>query len=338
MTLPSQIDKYRLIKRLGGESFSEVYLSHDQALASNTAIKLIKIDNPSDIPSLIQEAQILYECRHKHVVEIREANAFHVGADYYLVFGLEYLPEGSIEGEMKTRWMSVKESCIRVSHVLSGLQYAHSKNYLHRDIKPGNILIDGNSSKLSDFGLASMKSLYTACTMSYHPHCPPEYFLMQTPTVLFDIFAIGVTLFRIANNYSNWRAQIAILANLEDILKKGALIQKIGYQKFIPRKLKRIINRACRTDPSKRYQDAMSFKNDLDSLRFYIDWVRLSVGNWQGTQDSDSYELKIIPVRNQFNVEFKKNMRCVKSRCSDHSTFDSANEKVETIISETIFL
>jgi serine/threonine-protein kinase len=336
MNIPAQIDKYTLIKRLGGGSFGEVYLAHDQAIAANTAIKLVKIDNPSNISSLLQEAQILYQCKHKHVVEIREANVFPVGSDHFLILGLEYLPEGSIESEMKIRWISIKEAATRISHVLSGLQYAHSQNYLHRDIKPGNILVDGSSSKLSDFGLASIISACSASMLSYTYHTPPEHFTGESPNISFDIYAMGLTLFRIMNNYSNWRTQITAFTDLDMLLRKGSLINKIGYQRFIPQKVKRIINKACNFDHTKRYEDALSFKSDLDALRAQIDWFMHSVGNWRGTCTSSTYELNVIPLRKRFAVVFCKNGRRMKEYCSEHLTFKDANEKAEMVISETV--
>lgn len=332
--LPPQISKYQLIKKLGGGQFGEVHLAHDQALGCNTAIKLIKVDDVSKIPDLIREAQIMYSCKHKHVVEIREADVLLIGADHYLIFGLEYLPEGSIEGEMNRRWISQREACIRTSHVLAGLQYAHSQGFLHRDIKPGNILINGDSTKLSDFGLAATTSFCVPGMMSYHPHNPPEYYASLPPNHSFDIYAIGITLFRIANNYANWKDRLALIANPGPVLQKGRLIPVIGYENFLSPRLKRIINKACNSEPSKRYQDATSMKDDIDSIRFGIEWIRHSVGKWAGTLGQDSFTAEIIANKNKFTLEYKKNGRRVSPKNSDYATFDDANNALMSFVSD----
>lgn len=115
MTTPSTIGKYVLQKRLGGGHFGEVFLAHDRALACNKAIKLVQIADTSEIMQKLGEAQILDKCRHKHIVQINEANVFNVGGDKILVLDLEYLPEGSLESEMQNRWISAKEACSRIA-------------------------------------------------------------------------------------------------------------------------------------------------------------------------------------------------------------------------------
>jgi serine/threonine-protein kinase len=335
MTIPGQLGKYQLITRLGGGNFGEVFLAHDRALASNTAIKIIEVTNTTDIPSLLKEAQILDKCRHKHIVEINEANVFTNQPDHFLVYDLEYLPEGSIETELSNRWMSFKESTTRISQVLSGLQHAHDLGFLHRDIKPGNILISGQSSKLSDFGLATLNSLCTPGMACYHPHCPPEFYPSHTPSASGDIFAMGMTYFRMVNNYSNWRPLLSAISDLTSAVEKGRVIHLVGHQSYVPSKLRRIVNRACHSDPTRRFQKAIDFKNELDALRFEIDWTRNSIGHWTGRSQTDEYALDVVSHGKTYNLEYRKNGRRITANCATHPTAQSAFDSIHKIVSET---
>lgn len=335
MSYPTTIGKYVLKKRLGGGHFGEVYLAHDRALACNKAIKLVRIDDPSEIKQKLEEAQILDKCRHKHIVQINEANVFNVAGDKLLVLDLEYLPEGSLEGEMHSRWISFKEACTRISCVLSGLHFAHSNGYLHRDVKPGNVLIAGDSTKLSDFGLATAALSLVGSDQGYLAHCPPEFYVTGQTSVQTDIFATGLTLFRVVNNILDWRNRIDLLPKADELIRQGKLTTAIGYEPFVPDRLKRITQKACNHDPNKRYASALDMKNDLDALRFDIEWSRTTLDNWSGLSGSEMYEIGILSKRNTYDVIFKKNGRRDNSKCESHSSIFEARAAVEAVVSTT---
>jgi serine/threonine protein kinase len=329
------IGKYVIRKRLGGGHFGEVFLAYDQALACEKAIKVISIANPTEIMQKLQEAQILDKCRHKHIVQINEANIFHNGSNQLLVLDLEYLPEGSLESEMEKRWISVREASLRMSCVLSGLHFAHSNNYLHRDVKPGNVLICGESTKLSDFGLATTTPSLVGSGQGYLAHCPPEFYLTNQTTIQTDVFAAGLTLFRIANNITQWQNMLGTIPMVREHIHNGTLVKTIGYYGHIPEKIKNIINKACHPDPTKRYSNAFEMKNALDSLRFDIDWYKSTSGNWQGFYGRDLYEIQITQRSAGYETVFKKNNRRENSKCSIFSNIGLAHNEAERLVLET---
>lgn len=155
MSAPASIDKYQLIKPLGSGHFGQVFHAFDRALMTEKAIKVLKVTDPTQFLQHLEEAQILRACTHKHIVTINEANIFPVNGEQRVVLDLEYIPEGSLEGAMEARWVSAKEAITYIRGTLSGLEHAHAQGILHRDIKPGNILLAPNAAKLSDFGLAT---------------------------------------------------------------------------------------------------------------------------------------------------------------------------------------
>lgn len=335
MTTPSTIGKYVLQKRLGGGHFGEVFLAHDRALACNKAIKLVQIADPSEIMQKLGEAQILDKCRHKHIVQINEANVFNVSGDKILVLDLEYLPEGSLESEMQNRWISAKEACSRIACVLSGLHFAHSNGYLHRDVKPGNVLISGDTTKLSDFGLATTTLNLVGSDQGYLAHCPPEFYDTGETSVLTDVFATGLTLFRIINNIADWRVQLSVLPKVDELIQSGRLTAAIGYEDFVPEKLRRISRKACHPDPGKRYGSALDMKDDLDALRFDIEWHRSSPDNWSGFSSGTIHEIEIVAKRRDFEVVYRKNGRRNNALTSVQPTIYDARAEAARIVAQT---
>ena len=259
---PTAIDKYEVISPLGAGNFGQVFHVFDRALGTEKAIKVLLATDPSKFMQSLQEAQILNKCQHKHIVTINEANVFPVNGIQRVVLDLEYIPEGSLEAALASRWVSVRESVNCIRGALHGLEHAHAQGFLHRDVKPGNILLSPMASKLSDFGLATDAGLaLIGSGRGYRPHLPPEYYVSPLTTEQTDVFAVGVTLFRALSNISDWRAVISAIPNLQQHQKAGRLIQCIGFAAYIPQVLRRIVMKACHPDPSKRFPSAHALGN-----------------------------------------------------------------------------
>ncbi|MFO0905851.1 MAG: serine/threonine-protein kinase [Pirellulales bacterium] len=314
MIHPTTIDKYQVISHLGSGSFGSVYRVYDRALGAEKAIKIIDVSAPNQFLSKLEEAQILNKCRHKHIVTINEANVFLVYGKPQVILDLEYIPEGSLEGAIAVRWLSIRESVNSIRCALLGLEHAHSQGFLHRDIKPGNILLDPSGAKLSDFGLATTAATgLIGSAQGYTTHLPPELFINSQTTEVSDVFACGVTLFRAASNISNWHSATTSIPNLQRKIESGELITSIGLPVFLPKPVLRIIRRACHPDPTKRFQTAKEMRQQLDRLRFDIDWIRLSPTSWQGWDGKVSHSMNLTLPSN--SVVYTKNGRRVAQKC-----------------------
>jgi serine/threonine-protein kinase len=302
MAEPIKIGKYRILNSLGAGQFGTVYHVFDEALDAEKAIKVLKTRNPTELLKGFHEAKVLHRCRHKHIVAINEANIFQIDSEDRVVLDLEFVPEGSLEAALRKRWVPVKESVHSVRGALLGLEYAHSQGFLHRDVKPANILL-GKNTKLSDFGLATASSAeLVGSGQGYISHLAPEYYVRLETTVLTDIFAVGVTLFRSVCNISDWDRLLDSIPDWRWHVRKGTLIERIGFPDYVPDSLKRIMRKACNTDPSKRFASAKKLGQRLDSLRFHIDWAKVRENEWRGrcggkdhccVADTDACELVV---------------------------------------------
>jgi len=290
MPPPTSIDKYQVIASLGSGHFGEVFHVFDRALSAEKAIKVLANTNSAAFMKNLEEAQILNRCRHKHIVTINEANIFLVNGQHRVVLDLEFVPEGSLESALSTRWISTKETITYIRGALHGLEHAHGQGFLHRDVKPGNILLARANPKLSDFGLATDSgATLLGSAKGYRPHLPPEYYVRPGTSVQTDIFAVGMTMFRSLANISDWRAIINSTPNFAQHFQQGTLISKLGFEAYIPDSIRRIVRKSCNPDPVKRYSSAAEVGQHLDALRFGIDWVKDADNEWHGFDSGKQY-------------------------------------------------
>jgi serine/threonine protein kinase len=334
MRHPDSIDKYQIIEHLGSGSFGDVYRVLDRALQAEKAIKVLGVTDPAELSQSLKEAQILKQCSHKHIVEINEANIFDVMGSPRVVLDFEYIAEGSLEDALSNRWVSIPDAVRYLQGALQGLEYAHSQGFLHRDIKPGNILLSGSTAKLSDFGLATdTRSRLFGSAQGYTTHLPPEFWTTQQTTVQSDVFACGVTLFRAVFNISDWQAVVEALPDARSKIENGTLIDSIGFESFIPKPLQKIIRKACHPEPAKRYQSVLDFRQQLDRLRFGVDWIKTGEFSWKGRQGKDVFTLEVDPGK--FGLEFKKNNRRKNEKCAQYGDLGAVIHHMKSLVAET---
>lgn len=271
---------YQIIKKLGNGHFGEVILVKDAALDVFRAVKTVphkKISNPSNF---YQEPQLLMALRHPNVVRVEDAGLTSEG----IYIAMEYLPEGSIIDKTKGECLPITQAVKIVSDVCRGLEYAHHCGYIHRDIKPGNILLHSDGyAKLSDFGLAASldpDGTATPGAYNYCTHLAPEVIEDSITSPLTDIYALGITLYRLVNGEELFDSTIPQDQSLlEDQIISGKFPNRGTYKLYVSKKLKSIINKACHVDPSKRFQSASAFRHALERLNIHSDWQETTKGN-----------------------------------------------------------
>ena len=333
--MPTTINKYQVIKPLGAGNFSQVFHVFDHALGTDKAIKVLLTADPSSFMQSLQEAQILNKCQHKHIVTINEANIFPVNGVRRVILDLEYICEGSLEDALASRWVSVRESVGYIRGALHALEHAHAQGFLHRDVKPGNILLSPMIPKLSDFGLATDAGLsLIGSGRGYRPHLPPEYYANSSTSVQTDVFAVGVTLFRALSNMTDWRTVISAVPNLSQHLEAGTLIQRLGFEEFIPESLKRLVRKACHADPSKRFLTAHAFGQRLDAIRFNVDWIRLANNEWQGYCAESKLHRCVADLRT-YEVTVSVNNRRIRTQCQKYSSRSAAIAHMNKYVAAT---
>jgi len=331
--MSKSIGKYHTEEYLGGGHFGDVYKVIDRALNVPRALKIIKTKDPKKLFDKLNEARFLEVCKHKHVVEVKEADIKNIDGNQSVIIATELLENGSAEDLLKRTFICTKDAIQIISDALFGLEHLHNSGFLHCDVKPGNILFDNKwTGKLSDFGLAINLKIGTAPTQVYTLHMPPESKYSEQS----DIYAMGITLYRLVNNIKDFSSLAP--HDVDKQIKKGNFPDRKKYKKYIPKKLKSIINKAMHVDPKKRYKTASQFRQALEKLNINLNWDKISRSKWHAEDGSFQHQITIDEKNGNWFVEYKKNTRRVLEFCK-YGLKNSlmASFYAQRIVAETTF-
>jgi WD40 repeat protein len=190
---------YRLIQLLGGGGFADVYLGEHRYLHSYAALKVLRASlSKKEAEVFLAEAQTLVRLKHPNIVRVLEYSV----EQRTPVLVMDYAQNGTIR-ELHPRGTSVSlaTTVSYVKQVAAALQYAHDHNIIHRDVKPGNLLLDADHHLLlSDFGLAlfspSSQQLSTQEMAGTVPYMAPEQ-LRGKPCFASDQYALGIVTYEL---------------------------------------------------------------------------------------------------------------------------------------------
>jgi len=276
-----EIGKYLILDFLGSGHFGFVYHVQDRALSVERALKVLKIADPAKYVELI-EAQIQFKCRHQTCVEVNAADVQIINGEHHACIDMELVDGGSLEKMLATQFVSARTACKLICDVSYGLEHAHNEGVLHKDIKPGNILISGGIGKLSDFGVSEYVGAGgVGGGMAYTTHQPPEFHNQGIITVQSDVFSLGITLFRCLNNIVDWGAVIGSLPDAQATLSNGTLANEINWQPWVPKRLQRIVAKACAPIAANRFATIRDLRQAIDRLKWENDWTRTSAWTWE---------------------------------------------------------
>jgi serine/threonine protein kinase len=234
-------DRYRVERSIGRGGMGTVWLARDERLGRGVAIKQIGTlpgETAPDLARAMREARSSAVLNHPHVVSVYDV--MEEGDDIWLV--MEYVPSRTLWQIINEDGPLSPEAAAGIgAQVADGLAAAHAVGIVHRDVKPGNILVsDDQTAKISDFGIARAhdQGQLTSTGMVIGT---PEYFSPQLargedPTPADDVWALGATLFTAVEGrppYAHQGSALALLATIASTLppraqNAGLLTEPIG--------------------------------------------------------------------------------------------------------------
>lgn len=196
------VQHYKILDQIDKGGYGIVYQAKDLNTGELVVIKTIymnKVTDPKVIDRFEQEAEIIAELDHAHIVPLYKH--WHTSDQAYIV--MRYLSGGSLRESLKNEgaW-SLSQTTHLMHHLTQALTAAHTAHIIHRDVKPANILLDDDhNAYLSDFGLAKRlrydAHLTEPDTIIGSPaYQAPEQILDEEITPRTDVYALGLTLYQ----------------------------------------------------------------------------------------------------------------------------------------------
>src|SRR5450631_340515 len=266
--------RYEIVAELGRGAMGVVYKARDSQIDRMVAVKTVSLmgQEPDEEKEFRlrfnHEAQAAGRLHHPGIVAIFDVGESPENGDPYIV--LEYVAGESLNRILSREKKLPLETALQlVEEVAEALDYAHAQGVIHRDIKPGNILmtVDGHA-KIADFGIAKLNLAHFTLpgkVLGTPAYMSPEQLSGEGVDGRSDLFSLGVILYAMVTGHSPFQGDSATtvcfkVANREP-LAASAL------DMTLPRELDEVISRAMAKNPEERYQRGAELAEDVRQLQ-----------------------------------------------------------------------
>jgi serine/threonine protein kinase len=269
MRVRTQLKNFTLVEVLGAGGMGAVYKALDTNLNRMVALKVVRKEYSSDAEYLgkfEREARITASVTHPHVVKV-----YSFGSDHGLFYiAMELVDKGSLDDLMSLQGRVAEIQAIAVGiQVAQGLQAAHQKGLIHRDVKPGNILFaDAQTAKIVDFGLALLaehEAEERGEVWGTPYYVAPEKLDHHPEDFRSDMYSLGGTLFHAIAGRPPFEADTASMVALKHLKSKAVSLQ--AFAPDVSSATAYVINRTLHKDPDQRYQSYAELIEHLEYAR-----------------------------------------------------------------------
>jgi serine/threonine-protein kinase len=260
--------RYRIVEHIGSGGMGDVYRAFDHALERDVAIKLLAEPSDEITRRFLAEAQAMARLSHPNIVAV-----FDVGVDGAASYIVMQYVKGATIRDIDRHARTIRDAVTIVIDVLEALRYAHEHDVVHRDVKPGNVILGENGAvHVTDFGLARRMSDVGNLSQSSEivgtvAYLPPERFMGKTGDRTSDLYSVGVLLYELVTGalpfaQSSEDLVSTMIAHVNDVPKPARLINPT-----VPAELERILARLLESEPKRRFADAGAVIAALQSAR-----------------------------------------------------------------------
>lgn len=308
-----EMGQYRLRRKLGSGGMGEVYLAEHRLLKRPCALKRIHakyLHNPEQLRRFEREVQATAQLRHPNTVEIYD---YGIAADGTFFYVMEYLPGMSLEELVGKHGPQPPERVVYLLRQVCGaLREAHAGGLVHRDIKPGNIVVFPAGTphdvvKLVDFGLvhslAEVEKSEERITRDGLIVGTPEYMSPEQASggILdgrSDLFSLGSVAYYLITGREAFHRDNAMKTLMAVVSETPTPLHELN--PFVPDDLAAVLARCLHKDPGQRFQMAVDLEHALAACECAAGWTEVRSGEWWAqhpTPPGTGTDLSSLPLQ-----------------------------------------
>ena len=257
--------RYALRGLLGQGGMADVELAHDNVLDRQVAVKILHnryTDDPSFVERFRREARASASMSHPNVVGV-----YDTGTDDgrpYIV--MEYVAGRSLRDVLRREDLTPQRAAEIAGDAARALHYAHERGLIHRDVKPGNIMVaDDGQVKVTDFGIARAVTAetvtQTAAVLGTAAYIAPEQAQGERVDARTDVYALGCVLYEMLTGRQPFSGDSAVTLAYKHVSEAPRPPSELKPQ--VSPELEAVVLKAMAKDPRDRYQSAEEFFQDL---------------------------------------------------------------------------
>lgn len=316
---------------------SEVFVAFDPQLSGEIVVKEVDKQKFIGLPSYFAEAQVMYHSAHDNIVPVHYA----CETAGQVCIAMPYFQNGSLSDRINDRVLPLTQVLTLGQGVLSGVGKIHLAGFLHFDIKPSNVLYsDTGVPMVADFGQArfiAANGVVQQLPPMYRYVRPPETFLHGVGLRESDLFQVGLLLYRALNGDEFYRAQLPMPADVRDKVVTGKFPNRQLFMPHVPMRLRTIVRKALKLDPTERFRSATEFADELARVPIDLDWRTEPVVP-EGTRwiadrvDQPSFVVELLPEgSNLWRTEIHTTRPGTKPRARERAAWKSGVTKAEAL-------
>jgi serine/threonine-protein kinase len=271
------LDRYRILEKIGVGGMGEVYRARDERLQRDVALKVLPpgtLNTPELRQRFRQEALTLSRLNHPHVATVHDFDT-QGGVDFLV---MEFVPGVSLADRLAQGALPEKETVKLLTQVALALGEAHEQGVVHRDLKPGNIMVTPKGQvKVLDFGLAKLvrRDIEISGELTSDiserniaggtlPYMSPEQLCGDSVDTRTDIYSFGTVLYEMMTGQRPFRETQA--AKMIDVILHQVPVPPRAVNTRLSAELERIALKCLEKAPENRYQSAVDLTVDLRRL------------------------------------------------------------------------
>jgi serine/threonine protein kinase len=267
-----KIGKYEIREQLGRGGMGAVYRAYDPVMDREVAIKVI-LDVALDVPEIkerfYREARTAGKLSHENITIIHDVGEEH-GRPFIV---MEYLTGSDLRTLLERQQpISAMQKIDIAIQICRGLAFSHSRDVVHRDVKPANIrILDDGRVKIMDFGIARLGSsalTSTGAVMGTPYYMSPEQIQGKKADCRSDIFSCGVLLFELFTSQKPFRGEEPTSVMYKIVHEEPEGITELP--RLYPEQLSAIVSRMLNKNPTERYQNLDDVVHELEMARDHL--------------------------------------------------------------------